>query len=132
MSLKGLKKLKNGKAYNYILLFSSGNIKIGLTTDIENRIQQLSNSNSGGYKLENYYISKPNYIANTVEKYMHFLYKNNRVEGEFFENLNFEDVCNTLENIMNSNDFKISNQVRKEFYNKNHCAPGESKILYEC
>ena len=118
-------KLENGQAYNYIMLFNSGNIKIGFTTDISSRIKQLSNSNSGGYKLIDIYVSKPNYIARTIEKYMHHLYRNNRMEGEFFKGISFKKACKKLDNILNSEEFNNCNTVRMDFYNTS------KKILLE-
>ncbi len=115
LKLTGLPKLTNGQAYNYVLLFSSGNIKIGFTTDICSRIKQLSNSNSGGYKLIDYYISKPNYIARTIESFMHEKFKEYRIEGEFFSNVDFITVCDFMNNIFSSNSFKRCNKIRRDF-----------------
>lgn len=117
-SLKNMPALTDGLAYNYAFLMSSGNIKIGRSTDVYNRLKQLSNSNSGGYSVVNFCISPPNYISKTMEKTLHNLYKDYRVEGEFFANLDFDDVCKMFSELFQSESFKNANENRRQYYEK--------------
>lgn len=114
-NIPDLPPLKDGRIYNYILLFDSGNLKIGISTDVKQRIKQLSNSNSGGFKLINYNITPPNYIASTLEKYLHYIFREYKVEGEFFKDLDFNEVCKKCDEIMHSDEFVRCNEIRKDF-----------------
>ena len=103
------------KAYNYIILTDSGNIKIGLSSDPINRMKSLSNSNSGGFKIIDVCVSPQRHITDTVEKYLHWYYRNNRVEGEWFSNLNYEEVKSFFNSIFIRRDFITANSVRQQF-----------------
>lgn len=48
--LKSIPVLEDGQIYIYVILNSIGNIKIGKTTNILQRMQSLSGSNGGGTK----------------------------------------------------------------------------------
>ena len=126
-----LPKADEFQAYNYIMLFSSGNIKIGMTTDPLGRIKQLSNSNSGGFKLVDAEFSQPHYIADTVEKVLHWHYHENRVEGEFFSELDYEEVKKHFFSMFERRDFINSNNVRKDFCLANHRQRPSSKKKYD-
>lgn len=114
--LKNLPPLQNGLAYNYALLTSSGNIKIGHSTNVYQRVKQLSNSNAGGYKIVAYCISPPNYISKTMEKVLHEQYKDYRIGGEFFTGLDFDEVCKVFTGLFQSESFQRANQNKKEYY----------------
>lgn len=116
--LKNLPTLKDGLAYNYILLTSSGNIKIGRTTNIYQRVKQLSNSNCGGYKIINYCISPPNYISRMMERIFHEKYNKYRIEGEYFAGLDFDEVCHFFQGTFESESFKRANENKKKLYVK--------------
>lgn len=111
--LKQLPQLNNGLAYNYIFLMSSGNIKIGRSTNVYKRVNQLSNSNSGGYFLQSYCISPPNYVSEMMEKILHDKYKNYRIQGEYFEGLNFDEVAKDFSELFLSESFLRANNNKK-------------------
>ena len=108
-------KADQWQAYNYIMLFSSGNIKIGMTTDPQKRIKQLSNSNSGGFKLIDYVFSDAIYIADRVEQVFHSKYRNNRLEGEFFGDLDWDIIKEDFMTTLNSPSILRLNNQRKTF-----------------
>lgn len=110
-----LPKADRMKAYNYIMLMSSGNIKIGMTTDPVQRIKQLSNSNGGGFYIKDVCISPQHYIAERVEEMLHWKYRMHRVGGEFFEGLDYDDVTWEFRNIFFTSDYCTANKVRGDF-----------------
>lgn len=110
-----VEKADKFKAYNYIMLMSSGNIKIGLTTDPVQRIKSLNNSNSGGFYIEDICLSPQNYISERVEEYLHWHYHKNRVNGEFFEGLDYNEVRHFFYETFTSRSFLSVNRIRKQF-----------------
>ena len=110
-----IKKADPLKAYNYILLTESGNIKIGRSTDPINRIRTLSNSNSGGFKIIDVCVSPQHNIADTVENWLHWYYHKYQVEGEWFSNLDFNEVKEFFNNLFKRPDFIHANKVREMF-----------------
>lgn len=107
--------LQGNQKYIYILLFNSNNIKIGVSSNPYQRFNSLSNSNGGGYKIIKYYLSPSTYIWKTLEKYMHELFKDYRLEGEFFnKTLSFATAVDKLNEIINSAEYLKSNEIRKQ------------------
>lgn len=100
--------------YVYILE-NETNIKIGKTSNPVNRLRQLSNSNTGGLKPLRVFITDGMYIDQTIEKIMHSIYSKERVEGEWFANLDFSEVRDQLIQLCNSKDFIKCNKVRMKF-----------------
>lgn len=105
--------------YIYILENDIGYIKIGITTNFDNRLKSLSGSNGGGHKIVNYYVSKETYLY-TLERIMHNIYGKYRISGtEWFDfsnsNISFNDCVNKLKELMESPGYNRCNQTRKEF-----------------
>ena len=113
------------KIYNiYILENDIGLIKIGITTNFDQRLKSLSGSNGGGHKIINYYVSPDTYLY-TLERIMHERYADNRIDGtEWFDfsdtNICYKDVVNKLIELMTSDSYKRCNRIRKEFYEKDN------------
>lgn len=84
--------------YLYVLENSQGNIKIGKSSNIKERIRSLSNSNSGGNKLIRVAISPPTYIT-FLERTLHEHYHTYRLDGEWFDGhkISFEDIVEFID-----------------------------------
>lgn len=84
--------------YLYVLENSQGNIKIGKSSNIKERIKSLSNSNSGGNKLIRVAISPPTYIT-FLERTLHEHYHTYRLDGEWFDGhkISFEDIVEFID-----------------------------------
>ena len=121
MGLKELPVLDNGTYYIYVMLNSpQENIKIGITTNILQRLQSLSGSNSGGNKIVKLAVSEPTYVA-SAEKAFHNHYDRYRIPNtEWFDGnkLNFEDVVNFIDKQFQMKSYETCNKLRKELYEK--------------
>ena len=121
MGLKELPVLDNGRYYIYVMLNSpQQNIKIGITTNILQRLQSLSGSNSGGNKIVKLAVSEPTYVA-SAEKAFHNHYDRYRIPNtEWFDGnkLNFEDVVNFIDKQFQMKSYETCNKLRKELYEK--------------
>ena len=117
IELKELPVLDNGSYYIYCMLNSPAhNIKIGITTNIVQRLQALSGSNGGGNKIIKLWLSDPTFVVN-AEKAFHEKFARYRIEGtEWFEGskLTFEEVITEMENQFNTKSYKACNKIRKE------------------
>lgn len=88
-------------------------VKIGQTTNPAKRLKQLSDSNSGGSRIEKICICGPMYIHNTMEKLMHSIFHQDRVEGEWFA-IDYDKAKQVLINYTDSVEFHKCNIVRKQ------------------
>ena len=121
MELKELPVLDNGTYYIYVMLNSpQENIKIGITTNILQRLQSLSGSNSGGNKIVKLAVSEPTYVA-SAEKAFHNHYDRYRIPNtEWFDGnkLKFEDVVDFIDKQFKLKSYETCNKLRKELYEK--------------
>lgn len=107
--------ISEGQEVVYVLLNDEGYIKIGKTSNLFNRLQSLSGSNSSGHEIVRYYSTEPMYIARLVEKVCHnkfHRYQKNNSEWFYSPNLHYEDVIAYLENVVDSVDFERRNFKR--------------------
>ena len=115
--LKELPILEDGQLYIYVMLnYPQGNIKIGQTTNIVQRLQSLSGSNCGGNHIIKLYVSPSTYIS-SIEKTCHNHYDWYRINGtEWFngDKLNFDEVVKYVDSLFRTESFKICNELRKE------------------
>ena len=115
--LKELPILNDGSVYIYVMLNSpAGNVKIGQTTNIVQRLQSLSGSNGGGNKIVKLALSDSTYVISS-EKAFHERFGKYRIEGtEWFDGskLLFEEVVTEMENQFNTKSYEICNKLRKE------------------
>lgn len=132
IELKELSVLDNGSYYIYCMLNSIGNIKIGITTDIVQRLQSLSGSNAAGYKITTLALSSPTYVF-SAEKAFHNKYARYRLEGEWFDGnkVTFDEIINEMEDQFNTESYKLCNEIRKELAEKKMREDEEKRILEE-
>lgn len=123
--LKEFPVLEDGRIYIYIMLNNANKIKIGKTTNIQQRYQSLCGSNSQGNNIVKVCVSPSSYL-HTIEMMMHNKFSKYRIPNtEWFydkENtgeLTFENVVKVLHTIFSSNEYKICNETRKQFIEKN-------------
>lgn len=112
-------ELNDGRVYIYVLKnFPQGNIKIGRSTNITQRLISLSGSNGGGNKIVNCFVSEPTYLY-SLEKTLHNRFHQYRIDGtEWFDGskLTFEEVCITLNDMFESDEYARCNEIRRRFY----------------
>ena len=117
IELKELSILEDGSYYIYCMLNSPAhNLKIGITTNIVQRLQSLSGSNGGGNRIIKLWVSDPTFVS-SAEKAFHEKYARYRIEGtEWFDGskLVFEEVVTEMENQFNTKSYEICNKLRKE------------------
>lgn len=99
--------------YNiYILENDEGFIKIGITTDFEQRKRSLSGSNGGGHKIVRQYVSAPTALY-SLERIMHDHFAEYRKSGsEWFEGITFESAVEYLVQLTSSDEFVKCNSIR--------------------
>lgn len=124
----------NDKGYVYVI-DNGENIKVGSTTNLYDRMVSLSNSNGGGFTIKALYYSPANYIYKTLEKAMHLKLKDYQLVGEWFNGIPFIDVCNILNDFVNSASFKRCDAIRKHYNSvklHNTTFEYEQAQVYEC
>lgn len=113
--------LEDGQYYIYVLLnHPQGNIKVGRTSNIQQRLQSLSGSNGGGNKIVKIAVSDSTYLY-TLERIIHFHFRDSRISGtEWFTDdfLQFETVVSYVESLFSSREYILCNQIRKDFVAK--------------
>lgn len=109
-----MSKNKIDTYYIYILQNSANKIKIGRTTNFEQRLTSLSGSNGGGETIIDYYCSPPTYL-HTLERVMHDKFAKYRIPNtEWFQGVEFSEVVDELKNIINSEEYKRCNELREK------------------
>ena len=110
--------LNDGQLYIYVLENSpQGNIKIGMSTNMQQRLHSLSGSNSGGNKITRCAISDATYLY-TLERILHNIFREHRIDGtEWFhgDNISFATVCQKANELFASIEYQKCNEVRKTF-----------------
>ena len=118
--LQKIPVLNDGQIYIYVILNSHGDIKIGKTTNIQQRLTSLSGSNGGGSKISAVYCSPSTWIQSlegTCHNYYHFA----RIPGtEWFDGrkVSFEDVVKHIEELFHSKGYEICNGLREKLNSK--------------
>ena len=104
------------KQYNiYVLENDEGLIKIGITTDFEQRKRSLSGSNGAGHKIVREYVSIPTALY-SLEHIMHDHFAEYRKSGsEWFEGITFESAVEYLVKLTSSDEFVKCNTVRVQY-----------------
>lgn len=108
--------LDNGQFYIYVLLNEpQENIKIGRTSNIQQRLTSLSGSNGGGNKIVKIAISDSTYLY-TLERIIHQHFIKFRIPGtEWFDRLSFDQVVSYIDSLFQSHQYVHCNEVRKKF-----------------
>ena len=100
----------------YIIENDGGYIKIGVSTNVEKRLEMLSGSNGGGHKITRSWISPQTWLY-TMEKVLHNHFSINRIEGtEWFEDVKFEDVVSRAKGLFSSEEYQLCNKAREIYY----------------
>ena len=112
--LESILVLENGQLYIYVLLNLAGNIKIGKTTNMAQRIQSLSGSNGGGETIVNWYCSPATWLY-TIEKIAHEHFNYARLSGEWFDGIkvSFDEAVEYVKSLFTSRDYERCNELRK-------------------
>ena len=113
--------LEAPEKYVYILLNTAGKVKVGISHNIQQRIQSLSGSNSQGNKIIKCYHSPATYLY-TIEEIMHgrmdrcrlknteWFYYEEDPTGEIL----YYSAIELLEKLFNSNSYERCNELRKK------------------
>lgn len=113
--------LDDGQLYIYVILNEpQGNIKVGRTSNIKQRLRSLSGSNGGGNRITRIAVSDSTYLY-TLEGIIHQKFSQFRVPNtEWFvgEDLCFDDVVRYVDSLFDSHEYEVCNQVRKDFVMK--------------
>jgi len=108
--------LNDGQIYIYVLKNSVGNIKIGKTTNMAQRIQSLSGSNSAGYDIVKWYCSPTATYLYTIEKIAHDHFNYARLSGEWFDGIkvSFDEAVEYVKSLFTSRDYERCNELRRK------------------
>ena len=113
-----LPDLTDGQYYIYVLENApQGNIKIGRSQHIRQRLQSLSGSNSGGNQIVRCAVSDPTYLY-SLESLLHLHYQAFRISGtEWFcgKDLCFDDVVAYVDQLFQSRSYALCNEVRRQY-----------------
>ena len=131
IKLKELPVLEDGQIYVYVMLnYPQGNIKIGQTTNMLQRLQSLSGSNGGGNRIVRLYVSPSTYVT-SIEKTCHNHYDWYRIKGtEWFngDKLNFDEVVEYVDGLFKTQSYVTCNKLRKEQTEKKICEEEHKKL----
>lgn len=125
IDLKEYPILEEPKLYVYVMLNDAGKVKIGKTTNIQQRYESLSGSNGGGNKITKVCCSFSTYLY-VIENILHNKFDKYRINGTewFFDNLDtsgellFNKVVEQMRLLFSSSEFKRCNELRKIIYEK--------------
>ena len=119
--LRNVPNLEDGQIYIYVILNSpQGNIKIGKTTNIIQRLKSLAGSNGGGNKIVKLYCS-PSTWMQSIEGTCHNHYHFARIPGtEWFDGnkIDFNEVVEYVDGLFHSKGFEKCNELRRRFIEK--------------
>ncbi len=109
--------LAKGQLYIYVMENELGNIKIGISTNMQQRIQSLSGSNSGGYALVKCAVSEATYLY-SIEKCAHIHFHKHRLGNtEWFNgnDMTFDEAVDYLDSLFASSSYQLCNDTRKNY-----------------
>jgi len=119
--IENLPILEEGQYYIYVLLnYPDGNIKIGRTSNLKQRIQSLSGSNGAGNQIIDAFWSPPTYLY-TAERACHEHFHYARIPNtEWFDGtkVSFDTVKNYLRGLFLSSSYQKCNQLRRQVFLK--------------
>ncbi len=110
--------LQKGQWYIYVLENKLGNIKIGISTNMKQRIQSLSGSNSGGYALVKCAVSDATYLYSIEESaHTHFCrYKLGDTEWFRGDAVTFDEAVGYIDSLFASSSYHLCNDTRKKYF----------------
>jgi hypothetical protein len=111
--------LDNKQLYIYVLENSpQKNIKIGVSTNMKQRLQSLSGSNTGGNKIVRCAISEATYLY-TLERIIHQHFDEYRIDGtEWFQGISFDEAVTYIDSLFARDEYERCNRVRKASYER--------------
>ena len=118
--LKQIPVLEDEQLYIYVMLSTNGNVKIGKTKNIVQRLISLSGSNGYGEKITTLYCSPATYLY-SIEHTCHNHYDFARIPGtEWFDGnkVDFNEVVEYVDGLFHSKGFETCNEVRRKFIEK--------------
>lgn len=114
--LESVLVLDDEQLYIYVMLNApQGDIKIGQTRNIAQRLQSLSGSNGAGNRIVALYCSPSTYVL-SMENACHSHYNFARISGtEWFDGskVNFEEVVQFIDGLFYTDSYKRCNELRK-------------------
>lgn len=114
--LKSIPILEDGQIYIYVMLSSNGNVKIGKTINIQQRLTSLSGSNGGGSKITSLYCSPSTWIQ-SIEGTCHNHYDFARIPGtEWFDGnkVDFNEVVKYVDRLFHTKGYETCNELRRK------------------
>lgn len=119
-ALKKIPILDDGQIYLYVIhSLPQGNIKIGKTTNIVQRIRSLSGSNGAGNKINAVWVSPESTYLHSMESTAHNHFDYARIKGTEWFNGNkvtFEEVVEYVDSLFHQKGYKTCNELRKKIY----------------
>ena len=118
--LNDIPVLEDGQIYIYVMLNSIGNVKIGKTTNIQQRLTSLSGSNGGGTKITALYCSPSTWIQ-SIEETCHNHYHFARIPGtEWFDGnkVVFQETVEYLDGLFHTKGYETCNELRRKIIEK--------------
>lgn len=120
LELRDIPILDEPQLYIYVLLNSAGKVKVGITTNIFQRVQSLSGSNGAGDKIIRCYCSPATYLY-TLESAMHVKMNKYRISNtEWFYykggpdgELLYSSAIKLLERYFSSDEYNHCNEWRR-------------------
>lgn len=109
--------LDDGQVYIYVVRnYPAGNIKIGKTTNMAQRMQSLSGSNGGGNKISEIWHSPSTWLDN-LEKTCHERFAHARIpRTEWFDGskVSYEEIVSYVVKLFSGADYERCNEFRKQ------------------
>ena len=111
--------LQDGQVYLYVLEnYPQGNIKIGRSSNLQQRLKSLSGSNSGGNQIIKVAVSDATWIY-ILESMVHNHFMEYRIDGtEWFDGsgMTFDDAVSFFDSLFVRPDYARCNEVREHAY----------------
>ena len=120
--LKEIPELEDGQIYIYVMLNSRGDIKIGKTINIQQRLTSLSGSNGGGSKIIALYCSPSTWLQ-SIEDTCHNHYHFARFKGtEWFDGKKvvFQEIVEYVDGLFHSKGYERCNESRRKLVEKSY------------
>ena len=119
--LREIPVLEDDRIFIYVMLSTNGNVKIGKTTNIIQRLKSLSGSNGYGEKITALYVSPFPTWMHSIEHTCHNHYHFARIPGtEWFDGskVNFNEVVEYVDGLFYSESFERCNESRRKVIEK--------------
>ncbi len=121
--LEQIPVLEDGQVYIYVMLNApQGNIKIGKTKNIMQRLQSLSGSNGAGNHIVDLWISPATWL-HSIEKLCHEHFEHARIpKTEWFEGnkVNFDDVVKYVSDLFSDKNYFKCNEMKRKIMEKTY------------